>query len=87
MTQHTIKIEDQFFDAVLSGNKTFEIRFNDRGYQKGDKVLLEEINSFHHGCTGRSLRVEITYVTSYQQRDNYVVFAFKPTKNQSEEVK
>lgn len=35
---HKIKLMEAFADAVLSGEKNFEIRLNDRGYQKGDYV-------------------------------------------------
>ena len=35
---HKIKLQIGFCDAVLSGEKCFEIRKNDRGYQKGDYV-------------------------------------------------
>ena len=35
---HKIKILEEFADSVLFGDKTFEIRKNDRGYQRGDLV-------------------------------------------------
>lgn len=37
---HKLKIEQPYLDALLSGDKTFEVRFNDRGYQKGDVLEL-----------------------------------------------
>ena len=33
---HVIKIQKQYSEAVFLGEKTFEVRNNDRGYQKGD---------------------------------------------------
>ena len=36
--QHKLKLLENFADDVLMGYKTFEIRENDRGYQKGDTV-------------------------------------------------
>ena len=36
--EHQIKILESFADAVYSGEKNFEVRKNDRGYQKGDVV-------------------------------------------------
>jgi len=70
---HELKIDVPYFEQVLSGDKTFEIRYNDRGFQKGDQVILREIRT---GCitTGRSLQKMITYVTSFQQKDHWVVF-------------
>lgn len=35
---HELKIEKQWADAKLAGQKPFEIRYNDRGFQKGDTV-------------------------------------------------
>ena len=38
--QHNLKILRCYFEPVLSGDKTFEIRDNsDRGFQKGDVVV------------------------------------------------
>lgn len=30
--RHEIKIEEAFANAIVGGGKTFEIRYNDRGY-------------------------------------------------------
>lgn len=35
---HELKIQKQWADAKLAGEKPFEIRVNDRGFQKGDTV-------------------------------------------------
>lgn len=40
--KHELKIWPQFYQAVADGSKTFEIRKNDRGFQKGDIVFLKE---------------------------------------------
>lgn len=37
MTTHTLKIQMKYADAVLSGEKSFEVRKNDRGF----KVMYE----------------------------------------------
>lgn len=50
--KHTIKSKREYFDAVVRGEKTFEIRANDRNYQKGDTILLcrtQEDYSRHDG--------------------------------------
>lgn len=41
MTHH-LKIKPEYFQAVIDGKKPFEIRYNDRNFQTGDKVILEE---------------------------------------------
>lgn len=41
---HELKIEPDFFKDVLSGDKTFEIRENDRNFRIGDYLALNEID-------------------------------------------
>ena len=81
---HTLKIEPPYFEAVLDGRKTFEIRHNDRGYNAGDTVTLVEFDGSKRGplgdrkderYTGREITKKIGYVTAYQQRENMVVFS------------
>lgn len=38
MKTHDLKLSIEFCDAVLSGEKTFEVRKNDRGFQTGDLI-------------------------------------------------
>lgn len=42
MTTHTLKLPEPYFSAVLSGEKTFEVRRNDRAYQRGDVLVLQD---------------------------------------------
>ena len=84
MKTHVIKILEDFADAVLSGEKTFEIRVNDRGYQKGDIVqfkVLERgglnLSKIGHRLEGK--RYRITYVLNSRHiEDGYVVFSIEP---------
>jgi hypothetical protein len=73
---HYLKINSPFFSAVDRGDKKFEVRFDDRGYQKGDIVVLSEIDAETMEYSGRALTAEITYVTSYMQQPGYIVFSF-----------
>jgi len=75
---HKLKIEPSYFQAVLEGSKTFEIRKNDRGFQKGDHVVLMEFDKNKiGGYTKREIQVQIKYVTNFNQKDDYVVFGFE----------
>ena len=80
---HELKILPSHFAAVESGDKQFEIRENsDRGFQKGDRVLLREYdphldNALDDGHTGSVISVLILYVSGYNQPQNQVVFGFK----------
>lgn len=75
--KHELKIEPAYFEAVLSGAKTFEIRYNDRGYQKGDTVILKEYNPEGPmpGYSERYAAFEIGWVTTFAQKDNWCVFS------------
>lgn len=56
---HTIKTLKPFFDSVWSGDKRFEIRYNDRNYQVGD--TLELVEQSGRELTGRKIIAKVTY--------------------------
>lgn len=72
---HHLKILPEYFEAVVSGNKRFEIRKNDRNYKKGDILRLNEYKDGQY--TGDVHVAEITYITDYAQQDGYVVLGIK----------
>ncbi|NUK29499.1 DUF3850 domain-containing protein [Parageobacillus sp. VR-IP] len=73
--KHLLKIWPEYFEAVRSGKKTFEIRKNDRGFQVNDLLLLQEYNPKTQEYTGRELLVEVTYITDFGQPKNQVVIS------------
>ena len=79
---HKIKIRESFADAVNRGDKTFEVRRNDRGYQTGDTVKFTVLYDYdglemvNHPLMQKTF--EITYVLSgWGIEDGYCVFAMK----------
>jgi len=57
--QHDVKILPKYY-RHLNYSKRFELRRDDRDYQVGDRIQLQE---YENGVyTGRSMRFEITYV-------------------------
>jgi hypothetical protein len=40
MTEHTLKTLPPFWEAVRRGDKTFEVRYEDRGFKCGDLLIL-----------------------------------------------
>lgn len=70
---HELKILPQYFKEVVNGNKTFEVRKNDRSFKKGDLLVLQEFDGKEY--TGLETRKEITYVLddSKYLQDEYVV--------------
>lgn len=84
---HQLKIRKAFFEAVLSGDKTFEIRDNrDRGFQKGDTFTLVEMSETAPSSvkSGRTFDGVITYVLNYEQKEGFVVFSFRAQENSNE---
>jgi len=77
MKVHNLKIHVSFLHAILTGHKTFEVRKNDRDFKVGDQFKLY---AYDEGID----RVEknyafigvITYITDFEQKDGYIVFAF-----------
>lgn len=66
--EHTLKCWPDYFDAIQRGEKPFDVRRDDRGFQKGDTLLLQKFDPkrqryvtspFDHIC---ELRRKVTYV-------------------------
>lgn len=45
--EHVLKCWPMYFDAVKSGRKNFEVRRDDRGFQKGDVLVLQRWHPEH----------------------------------------
>lgn len=74
--QHDLKIKRQYYRAVWSGEKRFEIRKNDREFRVGDTVRLREID-VDGDYTGAELTATITYIFNgpgYGVEAGYCVF-------------
>lgn len=76
---HEIKLRLDFCDAVMNGEKNFEVRNNDRGYQKGDMVRFIPYDGYipvRHDI--ENARFEITYVLSgWGLKDGWVAFGIR----------
>lgn len=80
MRTHNLTIFNDFADAVVSGDKTFEIRENDRGYQKGDYIKFQAIDKTglknQHSINGKLYL--ITFVMNgWGIKNGYVVLGIK----------
>ena len=75
---HELKIQTEYFEAVISGKKGFEVRLNDRDFKEGDYLALNEYKNGKH--TGRSCMVYVDYILAgfIGVSDNYVVMSIKP---------
>lgn len=67
MTTHKLKSWPEFYAPVERGEKTFELRIDDRHYEVGDVLVLREWMPDVHGTdggryTGSECRRRVTYV-------------------------
>ena len=72
------KIWPEYFDAVASGRKKFELRLNDFDLEEGDTLKLREWDPKTKEYTGREVSKKVTYVKVFQVDDLF---------GQSEEIK
>lgn len=74
---HKLKIKSEYFSAVINKTKTAEIRYNDRNYQVGDILILNEIDSLGN-FTGNNCEVIVTHVLDDNQylQTGFVMLSF-----------
>jgi hypothetical protein len=73
--EHELKCWPEYFEAVVTGKKPFELRKADRPYRVGDTLWLREFHPGNEGYegmdvvqpeyTGRECRVEVTYILAH----------------------
>lgn len=80
--EHELKILPEYFKAVKSGLKNFELRYNDRGFEVGDTVILREYIDGKY--TGHRFFLSISYILDggqYGLPDGYCIFSWIPEAN------
>lgn len=85
MKCHKLKIESIYYDRLQSGQKSFEIRKNDRDYQVGDEIdfiVMHPSNQEIIKGMGDPI-FQIDYITDYAQKDDYVVMALSEKRRRS----
>lgn len=84
---HEIKLSEEFCKSVENGDKTFEVRLNDRNYCVGDFVKFIPWNQIDNKKSDLFQNLEkidykITYVLrGWGIKDEWVVFSFEPLTN------
>lgn len=59
---HALKTWKEFYQAVESGIKPFEIRKDDRPFKVGDTLLLQEWDVVKEEYTGKETERRITFI-------------------------
>lgn len=61
------KVWPLYFQKILDGKKTWELRLADWECQEGDLLILKEWDPVKKEYTGRILKKEVTYVGKTKQ--------------------
>ena len=64
MVIHELKVNKEFFEKILSGDKNYEVRLGDTEYQIGDTIKLLEKDPLTKELTGRSIDKLITIISN-----------------------
>ena len=78
---HKLKTLPKYFNAVMTGEKTFEVRKDDRNFQVGDYLLLQ---LYYDGFTYKdTLKRKVTYILGRNEeekqfvKEGYVILGIK----------
>ena len=75
--EHKLKILPEYFIDIVDGRKTFEVRKNDRNFNVGDTLVLQEWSNGTY-LAGYA-RVQVTYILNDSQycKEGYVILGIK----------
>jgi hypothetical protein len=88
MKKHNLKTWPDVFEATWNGSKTYEYRKNDRDFEVGDNVILEEFIPVGERYTGRQIACIITYISKgpeWDIREGFVVFSIDVYRRRNEQ--
>lgn len=93
MTEHKLKCWPSYFDAIERGDKNFEVRRDDRGFQRGDVLVIEKFDpesgtyvfdDSRQPARPFVLRRRITYILTggrFGVEAGYVVMGLEPVED------
>ena len=61
-----MKIWPEYFEKILDGKKTFELRLNDFEINEGDTLILKEWDPDTKEYTGREVEKKVGYVGKWK---------------------
>jgi len=59
---HALKTHPEYFAALEKGDKTFELRKDDRPFKIGDTLIAQEFNPSDSTYTGKEVEFKISYI-------------------------
>jgi len=85
--RHTKKVCPKYFQKILDGKKTYELRLADWECNEGEILVLQEWDPETKKYTGREIEKEVTYVGKTKnmnfwpkedvEKHGYQIIAFK----------
>ena len=60
------KIWPEYFEQIMNGKKTFEVRLNDFDIEEGDILVLKEWDPKTKSYTGRQVEKKVGYVGKWK---------------------
>lgn len=79
---HHLKTWTPYFRDIQSGFKNFEVRKNDRSFEIGDTLILEEFDQIKEKYTGAWIPKQITYKLDDTRfvKEGFVILGMKDIK-------
>ena len=84
---HDLKTWDTYFEKVWSGEKRFEVRKNDRGFNVWDVLTLMEYSPKTDQFSDRWIQVKIDYILeggSFGIESDHIVMSITPISKYSQ---
>lgn len=77
---HALKTEIGYFQEIVSGIKTFEVRKFDRPFQAGDDIVLQEWDKNTKAYSGEEWHGTITHILDNERfcKKGYCILSIKP---------
>jgi glyoxylate utilization-related uncharacterized protein len=80
MVVHSLKCWPEYFQAILDGKKSFEVRKDDRGFRAGDILHLQEWSPETQAYCGRETARLIVYTLTGEDfgiREGFIVMGLE----------
>lgn len=82
--EHELKTWPQFYQPIIDGTKTFELRNDDRYFSAGDILHLREYDPFKGIYTGQEAKANVTFVmrrwSELGLKDGYCIMSIANVK-------
>lgn len=79
------KILPEYFQLILDGKKTFELRLNDFDISEGDVLVLKEWDN-NGSYTGRVIEKKVGHVKKFKIEDMNVFYPIEEIKSKGMQI-